>query len=152
MQAIDIVNQLKQNRAGQHVKVTWQRNAKTRKSWEGGIITKTTTAWVRAGIAYANLSHIKEGVEQGLREEVQSLPWGQWRDGLENYVIDHKGQEYVRLYPAVFDNLTPHVEWRLNGEPTTFEACEPYLLASERPQDKEADCFTVKAQDIIQIG
>ena len=152
MNAQEIVNAL-QNRKGQHVQITWQRQVKTLKTF-AGVIAKRTTAYVRTGIDYANLSSVKAGIASGEREEVQSLPWGQWRAGAEKYIIDHNNQEYVRLYPASFDNLKPRVEWTLNGNPVAYDTISSVLLANERPkQDEEkAECFTVKAASIVSIG
>jgi hypothetical protein len=154
MQAIEIVNQLK-DRKGQHVQVTWQRVCKTLKSAGNVIIAKRTTAWVRSGISFANLTSIREGIEQGKREPVEGLPWGNWREGYANYIIDHRDTEYVRLYPASFDNLShPSVEWTLDGQPSKYEDVETFLLSSERrnKEDERPLCFTVKADSIIAIG
>lgn len=152
MNAVEIMENLK-GKAGQHVRITWQRLCKTKVSFDG-IIAKRTSAYVRSGISYANLTDVREGIESGKREPVEGLPWGQWREGYANYIIDHNDTEYVRLYPASFDNLKPSVEWTLNGVPSTYEECEPYLLTSEKPRhnDKESPCFNVKAISVISIG
>lgn len=152
MKAQDIVNQIK-NSKGQHLKIVWQRTVKTFKTFDG-IISKRTAAFVRTGIDYANLSQIKAEFASGERETVESLPFGEWRKGAEKYIIDHKGVEYIRLYPAVFENLKAEVEWSMNGKPATFAEVEPFLLASEKPKASEEKplCFTVKAESIVTIG
>ena len=152
MKALAIVEALK-GKKGQHVQITWQRIAKTLKSFDG-IIAKRTTAWVRSGISYANLSDVRDAIEAGTREAVQGLPWGQWREGFTNYVIDHKDKEYIRLYPATFANLaTPQVEYMLDGRPASYEQVAPYLLASEKRKDEDKPaCFTVNAADVLSIG
>lgn len=153
MNAKSIVELLK-GKAGQHVLVSWQRAAKTLKDCPH-IIGKRTAAWVRSGISFSNLATVREGIETGERSEVGKLPWGQWREGFRNYVIDHKGTEYVRLYPASFANLaTPAVEWTLDGQPASFAQVEPWLLASEKPKqdDKPVECFTLKAESILTVG
>ena len=152
MKAQDIVTSL-QNRKGQHVQITWQRMAKTLKSF-GGMIAKRTTAYVRSGINYSNLSDIRDAIEAGTREAVEGLPWGQWREGAANFIIDHKDKEYVRLYPATFANLqTPRVTWLLDGNEVEYAAVEPYLLSSEKRKDDERPaCFTVNADDVLTIA
>jgi len=153
MNAETIVELLKNHPKASHVRVCWKRDAKTRKDCPLHI-QKETCAYVRAGITYANLSTVKNGIAEGTRGEVQSLPWGQWRDGFANYIIDHKGNEYVRLYPASFENLSkPTVQWYADGKPTTFEAVESFLLASEKPkpEDEKADCFSVRADSILWV-
>jgi hypothetical protein len=151
MKASDIVNQVS-SRKGQHVQATWQRVAKTLKDCPS-LIVKRTSAYVRAGIEYANLALVKDAVASGQRDEVEGLRWGEWSQ--YPFIIAHKGKEYVRLYPAVFDNLsTPHVEWSMDGKPVTYEQVEPYLLASEKRKDNEDRplCFTLNAEDVIALA
>jgi hypothetical protein len=135
-------------RAGQHCPVTWHRLCKTRKG--AAPVTKKTTAYVRTGIDFANLASVKAGIASGERGEVQSLPWGEW--ARFPYIIAHKGQEYVRLYPASFANLRPVVQYFQNGQPVAFEAVSGSLLASELPSGEQPECFTVKAGDVESIG
>jgi hypothetical protein len=149
MNASEIIQQI-ENRRGQHVKVTWQRVAKTLKA-ASLVVSKRTSAWVRSGIDFSNLRVVKEGIENGERGEVQPLPWGEWIDF--PFIIGHKGMEYVRLYPASFDNLVPEVEWSINDRPSTYEKVEPYLLSSEKRKDEDDKplCFTVKSESVISI-
>ena len=153
MKATEIVSAL-QGKKGQHVSATWQRQCKVKKACDA-LVFKRTTCFVRSGINYANLADVREGIEAGTREAVQGLPWGAWREGMINYVIDHKDKEYIRLYPATFDNLrTPKVTWLLDGREVDYSAVEPYLLASEKrhEDDERPACFTVNAADIISIA
>lgn len=157
MNAETIVNKLKNHPKASHVKVCWRRAAKVKKDC-AALIEKETCAWVRAGISYQNLSTVKDGIAEGTRGEVQSLPWGQWRDGFANYIIDHtpkgatENKEYIRMYPATFENLQKgiFVEWFMDGRPVSYETVEPFLLASEKPKPEEekAECFTVSAESI----
>lgn len=151
MNALEIVSNVR-NRKGQHVRATWQRVAKTFKDCPL-LIVKRTSAYVRAGIEYANLALVKDAVASGERGEVESLPWGEWAD--YPFIIAHKGKEYVRLYPAVFDNLsTPSVEWSIDGKPATYAQVEPFLLASEKRKDDDDKplCFTLKAEDVVALA
>jgi hypothetical protein len=154
MKAIEIVTAL-QGKKGQHVQAVWARKMKTRGEFSVSIV-KRTEAWVRTGIKFANLKSVAEGIEQGTRAEVGKLPFGTWRKGFENLIIDHtpKGQtesvEYVRLYPATFDNLkTPKVEYFMDGVPATWEQIEPYLLARD---NREVETFTLRAENVIEIA
>lgn len=149
MKALDIIKVLK-NRKGQHVKAIWQRTAKVKEGCPF-IIAKRTEAWVRSGIAYANLQEIRQGVEAGTREPVQSLPWGKWREGYTHYIIDHKDREYIRLYPASFDNLGAKTEWTMDGKPADYSRVEPWLLASEKRQEDRPACFTLDVANIVSI-
>lgn len=153
MQASEIVEKLK-SRKGQHVLITWQRPAATLSKFTGVSIGKRTSAYVRAGINYANLSKVQSGIAAGTRDDVQSLPKSQEWEQFP-FIIRRKDgtRQYVRLYPATFDNLTPSVEWTLNGVPSTYEAIEPYLMASEkRKNEDKADCFSLPAEYVTDIA
>lgn len=151
MQAMEVIEALK-GKKGQHVQAVWQRPAKTFKGCNV-MVFKKTTAYVRSGIQYANLQDVRNAIEMGEREPVQGLPYGQWREGFTNYIIDDGDKEYVRLYPAVFDNLKPQVEWLLDGEVVPFERVKPYLLASEKSsREKKSACFNVNAAHILSIA
>lgn len=156
MKALEVI-QAVQGKKGQHVQAVWAREAKVKKSCNFSIV-KRTAAWVRSGIDYANLAKVKEGIEMGEREEVKPI-WngkGEWVQF--PFIFRHKetGQEYVRLYPAVFDNLKnqTRVEWLMDGVVASYEQVEPYLMGSEkRNADKEpADCFSLKPENIIEIA
>lgn len=145
-----------QSRKGQHVEIVWRREAKTRKG-TAFVIEKRTRAFVRAGINYANLASVKQGIEAGTRDEVQPLPdWQEWAEF--PFILRHKGNgtEYVRLYPASFDNLAhaTKVEWLMDGVVTDYASVEPYLLASEKPKadDEKPACYCVKSADVIEIA
>jgi len=149
MQPIDIINRLK-NHNGQHLPVTWARPLKTRKGVSNSVV-KRTCAYVRAGINFANLGTVKQGIESGERGPVQSLPWGNWIN--YPYIIGHNGNDYVRLYPASFENLRPSVEYYCDGLPCTKETAQALCLASEfRTSEDSPECFTVKDQSIISVG
>lgn len=150
MNATKIVRQLKDHK-GQHIQVCWERTMKTRADFSMFSITKRTCAYVRAGIDYANLSAVKAGIECGERDEVQALPWGEWKDF--PFIIQHNGTEYVRLYPATFDNLKPTVEYFCNDAPISAEGAKQYCLASEfREREEKPLCFTIKAESLVRIG
>jgi len=149
--AADITNKIL-NCKGNFVKVFWKSNptpaAPHKKA--GVILEKVTNAVVRAGIDFANLSSVKEGIANGERGEVQSLPWGEWKHF--PYVISHKDKEYIRLYPSV-GNI-PKVKYFVNGgevDKTTFAG---YLTPSEankllNPEEKPIECFTVSDYNIL---
>ncbi len=145
-----IVSALKEHK-GQHQKITWCRSMKTLKTAGEISVTKRTSAYVRAGIDYANLKTVQTGIETGERGEVQALPWGEWSEF--PFIISHKGKDYLRLYPASFDNLRPSVEYAINGIPATKEDCQPLCLASEfRDSEDRPECFTIKVESLVSIG
>lgn len=137
---------------GANIYVQWRRDMKTRKGTEA-TVEKVVTAPVRYGVDYANMSAVKSGIAAGTRGEVESLPWGQWREGYEGLVIDHKGQEYVRFAAGTFANMKRSSSYLLNGKPATQADIEPLCLASEfRDNDETPTVFNVKPGTITAIG
>lgn len=159
------------NCKGSFIKVAWKSNPTPAASYkkDGVILEKQTTGVVRAGINYANLSAVKQGIEDGTRGEVQELPFGQWYiDPLTNkswfpYVITHtpKGSDneqlYIRLYPSEGLNHIPKSIYFVNGEEVTKEDFAKYLTPSEAnkllnpSEETRPQCFTIKLDNICGI-
>ena len=134
---------------GQIVKVSFQTEKKPSAAHKGTILQKTTTGVFRAGINFANLKSVKEGIENGERGEVQPLPWGRWVRF--PYLIEHNGASYLRLYPAVNGKVV--VSYSVNGQSVDKDTFLSYLTPSEqRRPDEPLECFTVKADNVISIG
>lgn len=157
MNAKQIVQAVQDNK-GQNVQAIWRRTMKTRADVPM-TIEKETSCFVRAGIDYANLASVKQGIESGERGEIQPLKWGTWAQF--PFIITHtpKGtteqKEYVRLYPATFENLKKKtvVRYFVDGKLATEEEVKPFCLASEfRERDEEAVCFTIKAESLIALN
>lgn len=135
---------------GHHVSVSFQSEPKPSAANKGLALKKITTGAFRAGINYANLTSVKEGIESGERGEVQSLPWGEWVSF--PYHIQHKGKDYVRLYPPVGGFIqTPKVQYFINEEEVDKDTFNSKLTPSAANKTKETECFTVAADNIISI-
>lgn len=107
-------------------------------------LSKRVRGVFRAGIDYANLSSVREGIEAGERGEVESLPWGVW-DRFP-YTITHRGATYFRLYPV--EGSRPTVTYMIDGQPVTREAWMAVLTPSDRAKMEQGDrpaCITVRA-------
>lgn len=152
------------NTKGSFVKVSWRSNPTPAAAYkkDGVVLEKHTTGVVRAGINYANLSAVKQGIEDGERGEVQELPWGQWKvdengKSLFPYIIEHKDEEYIRLYPSEGNNHRCISTFYVNGEPVDKEDFAKYLTPSESKklleptEDDKPLCFTIKAKNILGI-
>jgi hypothetical protein len=150
---------------GQFVKASWKSNPTPAASFkkEGVILEKHTVAVVQAGVNYANLSAVKEGIASGERGEVGELPWGSWYvDKLTKkswfpHVIEHKDNLYLRLYPSQANNHIPKSVYYVNGEIVDKAKFAEYLPPSEAkkllsPTDEDRPlCFTIKADNILDI-
>lgn len=156
---------------GQFVKASWKSNPAPAASFkkEGVILEKHTVAVVQAGVNYANLSAVKEGIASGERGEVGELPFGQWYvDPLTQkswfpHVITHrpkgseKDQFYLRLYPSNANNHIPKSIYYVNGEVVDKKKFAEYLTPSEArkitdpKEDDKPLCFTIKLENIIDL-
>lgn len=155
MQSSQIIEALKDIK-GQHVKVVWCRECDT---YKGNIdkVTKRTIAYVRSGIDFANLTEVKAEIAAFERGEIQPIWGGKGQWTAFPFVFAHivTGSEYVRLYPASFDNLrkSMDVQFHLNGKPVDKAQVLSVLTAKERQdRDENLKCFCVKVESIETIG
>jgi len=121
-------------------------STRPRAEFKGTVLAKRVRMVARAGVDFANLSAVKEGIESGERGEVQPLAWGDWF--AFPYVISHKGGYYFRLYPVA--GSKPTVIYSVDGEEVSREAWMGYLTPSDRAKMESGDrpdCITVKAEN-----
>ena len=138
------------NAKGQFVSVKFQSNVSTAASFKHLVITKITSAVVRSGIDFSNLGSVKDGIENGTRDEVGSLPWGEWISF--PYIIGHKEKTYVRLYPSV--NNIPNVSYFVDGSEVAKAEILQYLTPSSAKKMLEAkapECFTLNTTNILDM-
>ena len=147
---------------GEFIKASWKSNPAPAAAHKGTLLEKRTVSVVRAGVNYANLSAVVEGIANGEREEVGKLPWGEWAETEEGeslfpYVITNKGSEYIRLYPSEGNNHIPKSIYFVNGEEVDKVTFASYLTPSQARKltdPKEEDrplCFTIKAENVLPI-
>ena len=129
----------------------WQRPLKILKKFPGVSIVKTVSAMVKAGIEYDNKASVQAKRDNGELPAVnQGLTWGHWYDYPRT--IEHKGQHYLRLYPAnEFGGM--RVDYWLTT-PNGQQACDTdtakqYALTSEFSDKESLDCFTVKLSNLL---
>ncbi len=160
--ASDIRNKLLSAK-GNFVKASWKSEPKPAAAHKGILLEKHTTAVVQAGVNFANLSSVKQGIADGTRDEVGELPWGQWyTDKLTGkswfpHVIEHKDELYLRLYPSNGFNHTPKSIFFVEGKEVDKDTFASYLTPSEakkllNPSDEDRPlCFTIKSKNILDI-
>lgn len=149
------------NAKGNFVKAAWKSNPKPKAEHKNVLLEKHTLAVVQAGVNYANLSSVKEGIASGERGEVQELPWGTWyKDKLTDkswfpYVIEHKDELYLRLYPSQGNNHKTSSVFYANGVEVTKEDFAQYLTNSDAKKllepDKDLLCFTIKLNNLLDL-
>jgi hypothetical protein len=152
--AEEILNRIL-NAKGQFVKAVWKSNPSPAAAHKkaGVLLEKHTSAVCRAGINFANLSSVQQGIAEGTRGEVQELPFGTWLHF--PYIIKHtpKGSEdeqhYVRLYPTDSRSNTIYF---VNGEQVDKDTFTSYLTPSEAAKlssGEKPECFTIKRENIL---
>lgn len=112
-------------------------------------VTKEVRATVRAGISHDARQAVREARESGAAPaENAGLPWGIW--SAFPYVISHKGEDYVRLYPV--PNSRPRVRYRVNGAVATREQVESLCIASEFRESSACDCYTLNLRNLRRVS
>lgn len=112
-------------------------------------VVKETDMVIRLGVSYANMS-INEGKQTG------SLPWGQWVEGLENLVLEHKGKYYLRITSTTPENPESGADvvatrYLLNGEVISKEAA--LAIVGEKKMDgKASPVYNIKFENILRLG
>jgi len=106
-------------------------------------LRKVVTAVVMTGAEYKNL-RVNKGIETG------PLPWGTWMPDAEPFVVQHKGQDYARLY--CIENGVRAV-YTVDGEVVTRDEYESYLTPSQRSAKRpNGGCITVKMSGVRLVG
>ena len=63
---------------GQFIAATWVSPKKPAAAHKAKRLEKRTSGTFRAGITFAKLGSVKDGIRDGERGEVGPLPWGEW--------------------------------------------------------------------------
>lgn len=114
----------------------------------GITLRKQTTMVVRTGVEFANLSSVKEGIANGERGEVQSLPWGNWL--VYPFAIVHGGKEYFRF--TLGANTRPTCRYWVNGTEVSRAEFIVHLPESKRKPSEPSEVITIALDNITRIG
>jgi len=134
---------------GSNIVLEWLRPCKTRKGVSVQI-EKSVRMIGRMGIDYNNMAAVQDKRESGeLPADPQPLPWGKW--AIFPFLIEHKGQFYVRLYNGTSDKVHPEVHFFMNGVECSKDDIAPFVLASEL-SEKDGDCFCCKVENMTRIN
>jgi hypothetical protein len=136
---------------GQFISATFKSEKKAAAAFKGVKLEKLIEGTFRAGINFANLGSVKEGIESGERGEVQPLPWGTWLQF--PYTISHKEEIYVRLYPT--ENCKLKVTYLVDSVEVEKDKFLSFLTPSEQARANEGErpeCITVKKSNLLKLG
>jgi len=130
---------------GQFIKASFRTTQTPCKASKGVCLEKATVGTFRAGIDFAHLLCVKEGIASGERGEVQPLSWGEWEHF--PYTITHNGARYYRLYPVEGGKLV--VERFVDGMPATKEAWLSHQPPSAATTKPAPPCFVVREDHLV---
>lgn len=112
-------------------------------------IVKESDMVIRLGVSYANMAINKD-------RETGSLPWGQWVEGLENLVVEHKGNYYLRITstdPANPESGADVIATRYLMEGQEISKAQVIEMIGEKKLSGSASSvYTVKFENIIRLG
>ena len=112
-------------------------------------VRKETDMVIRLGVNYANME-INAGRQTG------SLPWGAWVEGLENLVLEHKGNYYLRVTSTTPENPESGADviatrYILNGRVISKE--EAIAIVGEKKMKGSASpVYNLKFENILRLG
>ena len=122
---------------------------------------KETVMTVRKGISYKNMKAVKDKIALKVangeitQAEIDALdhklPWGAWKAGSEGLIIEHKGQNYVRLYSSP---NKAKVRYFLDGVEVTYDALKNSGVVQPSYFNKSGEpmtAITLKAENIMVI-
>lgn len=137
---MDLVQSLKASKGGQFVSVCYENEQKMNKRNNPyyGRVVKRVVAQMQFGYSYENACNNR--CADGVTFVADSLPWGAWVEGLENKVIVHKGEYYLRLYDIT--NKAPKVTYYVDGAIATSEQIAEFMAfvpQSKSYSEKQAE-------------
>jgi len=107
-------------------------------------VTKESDLVIRLGVNYANMA-----INKDRQTPIQSLPWGSWVPGLENLVIEHKGNYYLRVASSYSSNNKS--TYYLDGVQITKEDAIG-IIGEKKLKSGNPDVYNIKFENILSIG
>ena len=131
----EILNKLGSAKKGKYISLSKVKDL-------GKGITKVSDLVIRLGVDYSKMK-VTEG------KEVGGLPWGNWVEGLEGLVIEHKGNYYLRVASSYSNNNKSY--YYLDGQEVSKEEVIA-LLGEKKVQSGNPDVYNIKFENILSLG
>jgi hypothetical protein len=145
------------NCKGQFISCSFVSQVEPKAAFKGTKLSKSTQGTFRAGIDYANLKPILEGIAEGTRGSVGSLPWGRWEHFPYTILHTPKGEteekRYIRLYPT--ENCHLKVQYFVDNVAVTKEVFKTYLRQSDIDRMESGERPLVicpKEENLTKVG
>lgn len=138
----EILNVLAEVKKGRYISLCKKKDL-------GEGIVKESDMVIRLGVSYANMSVNAD-------HQTGSLPWGHWVPGLENLVVEHKGNYYLR----VTSTNPEHLESGADVVATRYikdgrEISREDVIATigeKKAASKASIVYNIKFENILRIG
>lgn len=138
MKLQELIEKLETIKKGAFIHIEYKSEKELAKKYGSPKLEKFTNGCYRLGITYSNLKENKNKVVS------ETLPWGSMF--LKNYIIEHKGRYYLRIYTT---HHKSHSQYFLNGVETNKATLEQeYNYKSSSP----TLCFNVPIENILKLG
>ena len=142
MNAQEILQKLQNTKKGTYVSLTKVKDL-------GNDIIKESDMRIRVGVSYKNLKANKN-------KEIQPLPWGKWVKALENLVVEHKGNYYLRITstnPNDLEKASDVIATRYiqNGVEISKEEVINQI-GEKKLASSSSMVYNIKFDNIIRIG
>lgn len=133
----NFIDSVKSVKGCQFVSVSYENEQKMNKRNNPyyGRVTKRVVAQMQFGYSYENACNNR--CAEGVTFVADSLAWGAWVEGLENKVILHKEEYYLRLYDI--NGKSPKVEYYVDGVVATSEQIAEFMafVPQSKPSAKQ---------------
>lgn len=138
----EILTKLAETKKGRYISLCKKKDL-------GEGITKESDMVIRLGVNYANM-----GVNAN--HETGSLPWGHWVAGLENLVVEHKGNYYLRVTSTNPENLESGADviatrYIKDGREISKEEVVA-TIGEKKIASKASVVYNIKFENIIRLG
>lgn len=142
MNSVEILNKLATIKNGRYISITKSKDL-------GTGVSKISKMVLRKGVKAGNTSLYAD-------RQPGALPWGHWVEGLENLVIEHKGNYYLRVTsktPEDPENGADVIstEYILNGASISKEEAIA-IVGEKKMEGKAAPFYNIKLDNILDIS
>ena len=133
------------NKKGSYVSITYKSDPHQLKRGGNHIVEKLTTTTCRFGVSYANM-------KVNADRDTGSLPFGNWVQGYENYLIEYNGNIYVRVNTTQNGSNKPVTLYYCDGKETTKqELIDNGIISNTKPKEHML-VYNVKLENVVSIG
>ena len=138
----EILNTLATVKKGRYISLTKVKDL-------GDGIVKESDMRIRIGVSYANMA-------VNANKQTGSLPWGTWVPGLENLVVEHKGNYYLRISSTTPENPesgadTIATRYIRNGQQITKEEVVA-IIGEKKVASRASTVYNIKFENILRLG